>query len=64
MIMSTSVEDQDYAVTSFGIMTDRYALSFEDEEGWKYWKSREGQQNELNFRTNSAEVDGNTLILH
>ena len=59
-----SVEDQDYAVTSFGIMFDRYALSFEDEERWKYWKSKEGQQNGLNFKTNSAEFDGSTLILH
>ena len=59
-----SVEDQDYAVTSFGMMVDRYALSYEDEERWKYWKSREGQQNGLSFKTNSAEVDGNILILH
>lgn len=59
-----SVEDQDYAVTSFGIMVDRYALSLDDEERWAYWKSRDGQQNGLNFKTNSAEVDGSTLILH
>ena len=59
-----SVEDQDYAVTSFGVMVDQYALSFEDEERWEYWRSREGQQNGLNFKTNSAEIDGNTLILH
>lgn len=59
-----SVEDQDYAVTSFGIMVDRCALSLDDEERWAYWKSREGQQNGLNFKTNSAEVDGSTLILH
>lgn len=59
-----SAEDQDYAVTSFGIMVDRYALSYADEERWKYWKQKEGQQNGLNFKTNTTEVDGSTLTIH
>lgn len=59
-----SAEDQDYAVTSFGIMVDRYALSYADEERWKYWKQKEGQQNGLNFKTNTTEVDGSSLTIH
>lgn len=50
-----SVEDQDYAVTRFGIMVDRYALSYTDEERWKYWKSREGNENKTMFKAPTVE---------
>lgn len=59
-----SVEDQDYAVTSFGMMVDRYALSLNDEERWNYWKNREKQDYSVNFKTHSSDIEGNTLILH
>ena len=59
-----SVENQDYEVTRFGEMVDRYSLSFDDEERWKLWKCKEGKQNTVSFKTNTAEVDGDTLILH
>lgn len=59
-----SVEDQDYAVTSFGMMVDRYALSLNDEEPWSYWKRRENQTNSVNFKTHSADVEGDMLIIH
>ena len=36
-----SIEKQDYAVTDFGIMVDRYALSLDDEERLKYWRNHE-----------------------
>ena len=39
-----SAEDQDYDVTSFGILVDRYALSLNDEERWEYWRERNGKR--------------------
>lgn len=59
-----AVEDQDYAVTRFGVKVDRYALSFEDKERWEYWRQREGHSNNVNFRTNTTGFDEDILELH
>lgn len=56
-----SVEEQDYAVSSFGAMVDRYALSLEDEERWNYWKRREGHDTKIGFKAPTLEwepIDG------
>lgn len=50
-----SVEDQDYAVTSFGILVDRYALSYEDEERQQYWKRREEKDTKIGFNATTVE---------
>ena len=52
-----SVEDQDYAVTKFGTMVDRYALSLDDEERWEFWKSREGSTKEITFKAQSVDLE-------
>lgn len=61
-----AVEEQDYIVTEFGTIVDRYALSFDDEERMAEWKRREKDNNKMSFKTNAAEVleDKNLLVFH
>lgn len=34
------IEQQDYTVTSFGMMVDRYVLSLDDNQRWEEWKKK------------------------
>ena len=58
-----SIENQDYRVTSLGMMVDKYALSLNDEERWEYWKNCERKRQVPKPKTNLTSVEGDTLIM-